>query len=43
MEDLTEVAQEVKDKLQIRPAADIADVLAGTGIMKKTARKKKTV
>ena len=43
MEDLTDVAQEVKDKLQICPAASIADVLIGTGIMKKTARKKKLV
>jgi len=42
MEDLTDVAQEVKEKLQICPAATIMDVLAGTGIMKKTGRKKKT-
>ena len=43
MEDLTDVAQEVKEKLKICPAASITDVLAGTGIMKKTARKIKTV
>ena len=42
MDDLTDVAQEVKEKLQINPADKIEDVLKGTGIMKKTARKKAT-
>lgn len=42
MEDLTEVAKEVREKLQIIPAAHITDVLIGTGIMKKAVRKKKT-
>ena len=41
MEDLVDVAQEVKDQLEIYPAEHITDVLAGTGIMKKSARRKR--
>ncbi|MBQ9031167.1 MAG: endopeptidase La [Parasporobacterium sp.] len=39
MEDLKDVAQEVRDKLQINPAREVTDVLAGTGIMKKKSRR----
>ncbi len=42
MEDLGDVAQEVKDRLQIHPASSVTDVLTGTGVMKKGSRKKKT-
>jgi len=42
MEDLGDVAQEVKDRLQIHPASSVTDVLTGTGVMKKGPRKKKT-
>ena len=40
MEDLKDVAQEVRDRLQITPAREVTDVLKGTGIMKKGTRKK---
>ena len=42
MEDLGDVAQEVKDRLQIHSASTVIDVLTGTGVMKKSSRKKKT-
>ena len=42
MDDLVDVAQEVKDQLQICPAGKVTDVLEGTGIMKKAARRAKT-
>ena len=40
MEDLKDVAQEVRDKLQISPVGEITEVLKSAGIMKKGGRKK---
>jgi len=40
MEDLKDVAQEVRDKLQISPVSEITEVLKSAGIMKKGGRKK---
>ena len=40
MEDLKDVAQEVRDKLQISPVSEITEVLKSAGIMKKGSQKK---
>ena len=42
MEDLKDVSEEVLEKLEILPAENIMDVLAGTGIIRKSAGKRKT-
>ena len=40
MEDLKDVSEEVLQKLEIIPAINVTDVLEGTGVIRKTAKRK---